>query len=87
MPEHPLGAAHFIRDVAEILRGRSLAQEKDYTLATLSHLAHLLGQTSQQLPTKEWSKVNSALRKTEFLLSWANDNNILVCSTGGLYGH
>ncbi|XP_014382005.2 zinc finger HIT domain-containing protein 2 [Alligator sinensis] len=74
LPECPLGNTGAILAVAEILRGESPAQQKDYTLTSLAHLAQLLGQAKKQLPTAERSHVYRAKKKCEFLLSWVNDN-------------
>ncbi|KYO27849.1 zinc finger HIT domain-containing protein 2 [Alligator mississippiensis] len=74
LPECPLGNTGAILAVAEILRGESPAQQKDYTLTSLAHLARLLGQAKKQLPAAERSHVYRAKKKCEFLLSWVNDN-------------
>ncbi|KAM6159371.1 zinc finger HIT domain-containing protein 2 [Rhynchocyon petersi] len=80
-PPGPLGTRGAMREAARILLGNGPANQKGYTLAALGHLVQLLGQARKQaLAAEERGRLYRARKKCQFLLSWANENEVALTS-------
>ncbi|KAL0630053.1 Zinc finger HIT domain-containing protein 2 [Plecturocebus cupreus] len=74
-PPGPLGTRGAMQEVARILLGEGLANQKGYTLAALGHLAQTLGRARKQtVAREERDHLYRARKKCQFLLAWTNEN-------------
>ncbi|XP_053417005.1 zinc finger HIT domain-containing protein 2 [Nycticebus coucang] len=74
-PPGPLGTRGAMQEVTRILQGESRANQKDYTLAALGHLAQTLGRARKlAVDREERDRLYRARKKCQFLLAWTNEN-------------
>ncbi|XP_015266316.1 PREDICTED: zinc finger HIT domain-containing protein 2 [Gekko japonicus] len=73
-PECLLGNAGVMAAVAQILMGECQARQKGYSLAALAHLSRLLSKGRRRVPAGDQSRLYTAKKKCDFLLSWVKDN-------------
>ncbi|KAG8522713.1 Zinc finger HIT domain-containing protein 2 [Galemys pyrenaicus] len=78
-PPGPLGTRGAMREAARILLGQGQAQQKNYTLAALGHLAQTLGRARKlAATTEERERLYRARKKCQFLLAWTNENELAL---------